>query len=361
MIKEIAIFATFAVAAAIPAREAGPLTDASGWPAGTEPREIGHRLAVHFAESPHQYLNPTMHYAEVLTWYGALRFAEASGDEALRARLVKRFDPLLPGGAEAALIPQRHHVDDSVFGVVPMEIGHASGNASLRSTGLAFADRQWAEPRPDGLTQETRFWVDDMFMITVLQLEAYRVTGEARYLDRAAAEMVAYLDRLQQPAGIFFHAQDVPIPWSRGNGWAAAGMASLLEVMPANHPMRPRVLAGYRKMMEALLRMQGADGMWRQVLDRPEAWPETSGSAMFTFAMVLGVKHGWLDAGVYGPAARRAWIALTGYIDQHDDVTNVCEGTNKKNDLEYYLMRRRRTGDFHGQAPMLWTAVALMP
>jgi hypothetical protein len=59
-------------------------------------------------------------------------------------------------------------------------------------------------------------------------------------------------------------------------------------------------------------------------------------------------------------AARKAWIAVTGYIDQHDDTTNVCEGTNKLNSLDYYLARRRKTGDFHGQAPILWAASALL-
>jgi rhamnogalacturonyl hydrolase YesR len=75
--------------------------------------------------------------------------------------------------------------------------------------------------------------------------------------------------------------------------------------------------------------------------------------------MITGVKNGWLDASTYGPAARKAWIAVTGYIDQNDDVTSVCEGTNKKNDMGYYLERKRRTGDFHGQASILSAASAL--
>jgi hypothetical protein len=41
-------------------------------------------------------------------------------------------------------------------------------------------------------------------------------------------------------------------------------------------------------------------------------------------------------------------------------VTSVCSGTNKLNDLSYYLARPRRTGDFHGQAPILWSASALL-
>ena len=81
---------------------------------------------------------------------------------------------------------------------------------------------------------------------------------------------------------------------------------------------------------------------------------------MFTFAMITGVKNGWLDRNIYGPAARKGWIAVVGYIDQNSDITSVCEGTGKQNSLEYYLARKRRTGDFHGQAPVLWAASALL-
>ena len=103
----------------------------------------------------------------------------------------------------------------------------------------------------DGLSPETRLWVDDMYMLTMLQLEAYRATGDRKYLDRDAHEMVTYLDRLQQPNGLFFHAPDVKYFWGRGDGWFAAGMAEMLRTLPANHPDRPRILAGYKLMMAA--------------------------------------------------------------------------------------------------------------
>jgi len=41
-------------------------------------------------------------------------------------------------------------------------------------------------------------------------------------------------------------------------------------------------------------------------------------------------------------------------------VREVCIGTNKLNDFNYYLDRPRTTGDFHGQAPVLWCAAALL-
>jgi len=179
-------------------------------------------------------------------------------------------------------------------------------------------------------------------------LQAFRATGDRTYIDRAAREMTAYLDKLQQANGLFYHAPDVPFFWGRGNGWTAAGMAELLRSLPADHPNRSRILESYRKMMATVLDYQGDDGMWRQLIDRPEAWPETSCTGMFTFAMVTGVKQGWLDGARYTRAARKGWLGLIGYINSDADIREVCEGTNKKNDYQYYM--DRNIGDLHAVA-----------
>jgi rhamnogalacturonyl hydrolase YesR len=72
------------------------------------------------------------------------------------------------------------------------------------------------------------------------------------------------------------------------------------------------------------------------------------------------VKRGWLNVDEYGPVARKAWMALVPYINANGDVTEVCVGTNKKDDRQYYYDRPRIAGDYHGQAPVLWCAFALM-
>jgi len=357
-----ALFRIVALALLLPAAASTSFAQTdyfSNWPAGSSPQEVGKRLAEHFIPAPHQGPG-TIFYGECATWYGALTFAQLTHDDALRQKLIDKFAPLMPGGAEADRIPIRHHVDDSIFGIVPMEIGMQTKDPKYLNYGVSWADRQWENPQPDGLSAETRYWIDDMYMLTILQLQAYRATGDHKYLDRDALEMVSYLDKLQQPNGLFYHAPDVPFFWGRGDGWIAAGMAEILRDLPANHPQRARILQGYKLMMAALLKYQSKDGSWRQLIDHDESWPETSSSAMFTFAMISGVKTGLLDGPTYGPAARKGWMAIIGYIDQHDDTTNVCEGTNKFNSLDYYLQRRRKTGDFHGQAPILWAASALL-
>ncbi|HXJ07007.1 MAG TPA: glycoside hydrolase family 88 protein [Candidatus Acidoferrum sp.] len=333
------------------------------WPAGSSPKEIGKRVAERFASGSHTNFNrstPPAHitYPESVAWYGALTFAQLSGDTDLTSRLISRFDPLFT--EESALVPHPVNVDSTIFGSVPLEIYIQTKQQKYLAMGLSLADQQWENPTPEGLTNQSRFWIDDMYMITTVQVQAYRATGDAKYIDRAALEMAAYLDKLQQPNGLFYHAPDVPFFWGRGNGWVAAGMAELLRSLPANHPLRVRIMEGYRKMMASLLRYQGKDGMWRQLLDHPEAWPESSCTAMFTFAMITGVKNGWLDEKHYGRAARKGWLGLVSYLDPNAGLKNVCEGTNKKNDLSYYLNRARNTGDLHGQAPLLWCASALL-
>jgi rhamnogalacturonyl hydrolase YesR len=355
------------VAGAAPAGPPAAGTRAFGdWPAGASPREVGRRVAEAYLARP--LPASAMHYAEACTWYGALAFARLAGDQSLDHRLVARFEPILTPAA-AAIVPARDHVDDRVFGIVPLEIYLHDRDPRALAMGKRLADLQWAGTTADSIASEARYWVDDMWMITALQAQAFRATKDAAYLDRAALAMTAYLDRLQQPNGLFFHTARSPQYWGRGNGWFAAGMAELLRTLPAGHPRRARIMTGYRKMMAALLQRQAGDGLWRQLIDHPEAWTETSGSAMFTYALVTGVKNGWLDQATYGPAARGAWLGLVKHLDDEGSLTEVCVGTGDAfgsvgaepaAQVRYYLNRPRVAGDFHGQAPVLWTASALL-
>ncbi len=332
------------------------------WPAGTDPREVGKRVAEAFIPVPNMEMPShgpkALHYSHVATWTGALQFAQLTQDKDLRKRLIDRFDPMF--AAIGDTVPFTDHVDGAVFGSLPLELYIQEPRFRYRLMGLTFADAQWDRPLPDGLSRQTRWWIDDMYMITALQLQAYRVTGDSKYLERTADSMVAYLKKLQQPTGLFFHAPDIPFYWGRGDGWVAVGMAELLRELPAKHRHHRFVLAAYRKMMAALLSNQAANGMWRQLIDKPESWEETSATAMFTYAFVTGVKNGWLPEDTYGPAARKAWIAVVGYLTPEGLLREVCVGTGKKNDIQHYLNRPRVTGDTHGQAPMLWSATALL-
>jgi rhamnogalacturonyl hydrolase YesR len=351
------------------------------WPAGSSPKEVGKRVAENWVARNFEFEQTVtgsdgkprprrqfLIYPEVCAWYGSLTVARLTKDKDLTTRLVREFDRFLtPEGDKH--ISRQAHVDYSVIGTIPLELYLQTKERRYLDFGRGFADRQWDKPTPDGVTAEARYWVDDMYMINVLQSQAFRATGDKKYLDRAALATAAYLDKLQEPNGLFHHAPDSPFYWGRGDGWYAAGMTELLRSLPKNHPRRARIMQGFKTMMASLLKYQAEDGLWRQLVDRPDVWAETSGTGMFAFALVTGVKEGWLDARTYGPAARKAWLGLVKHIDAEANVREVCVGTNKafqevgpdlEKQLQFYLTRPRKTGDLHGQAPVLWTASALL-
>jgi len=344
----------------------------SNWPQGSDPAEVGRRVANNIAARGFDFQVNEQRlwiiYPEVVTWYGALQVAHLTHDEPLEKQLIARFDPFLQPDGARHLSP-RAHVDFRITGVIPLEIYLLNRQPQYLELGRSFADRQWEMTTPDGITTEARYWSDDLYMLPVLQVQAYRATKDPKYLDRVALTMVAYLDKLQQPNGLFLHSPDSPFYWGRGNGWVAAGMAEVLSVLPPEHPHYARILKSYRLMMAGLLKYQTDEGLWRQLIDQPDFWPETSGSAMFTFAIVEGVKRGLLEADQYGPAARKAWLRLVTYVDGAANVRETVIGTDKASakvgtDLavqkQYYFDRPRHTGDLHGQAPLMWTAAALL-
>ncbi|HSC55354.1 MAG TPA: glycoside hydrolase family 88 protein [Phnomibacter sp.] len=347
------------------------------FPANANPVTVGNTIAKRFLSLPHStYGNPLkMHlpapqitYPDVCTWLGGFWFAKATDNKELFSKLEARFQPLFT--TESNLLPKPNHVDNNVFGTLPLELYMQTKEQKYADMGMHYANTQWETPKDanaaqtqwaqKGYSWQTRIWLDDMFMITAIQAQAYRATNDLKYLNRAAKEMLVYLDSIQLPNGLFYHAPSAHFSWGRGNGWMAVGMAELLRALPENNPDRPRIMSAYLKMMATLKKYQSADGMWRQVIDDETMWNETSSTAMFTYAMIVGVREGWLDKKQYGTAARKAWITLTtNYINEVGDVKDVCEGTNIGNSSEHYRNRQKLTGDLHGQAPVLWCAYAL--
>jgi rhamnogalacturonyl hydrolase YesR len=264
--------------------------DLKHFPKGCQPEEIGIKLTERYLQTPHSHWGSIQSkhkvtlitYPDVCTWLGGLWFTKAIKEDSLYNKLVERFEPLF--GSQKHLLPnmrpkEHNVVDFYVFGAVPLEIYKKDKDPKYLELGMKYADGQWTLPEnpnetekewyDKGYSWQTRIWIDDMFMVTAVQAQAYLVTGDEKYIDRAAREMVLYLDRIQRDNGLFYHALNVPFFWGRGNGWMATGMAEMLRILPKGNPYKPRIEAAYKAMMETLLRYQGYDGMWKQIIDDP--------------------------------------------------------------------------------------------
>lgn len=320
---------------------------------------LGLLLAQRFAARPIAFSSvsdlPGDGYKVACEWYGALGVASLTGNRELLDALVAKFEPFKTNFVQNMLNGQAH-VDRYIFGMVPLEIYLQTGDASYLPLGTETADAQLAG-------NQTRGAIDDMFMITGLQLEAYRATGDSKYIEFMADTMADYL-AAQQENGLFFHnVQQAPVHWGRGNGWFAAGMAEIMRDLPADSERYATIEAGYQRMMEGLLEFQSDNGLWYQVLDLPDDpnnWEESSGSAMFTYAMIAGVRRGVLDSAMYVPAIEAAWAGLESKISAQGEVSDICIGTWYEPTPAAYMALTRLVGDGHGQAPVLWAAAELL-
>ncbi len=297
-----------------------------------------------------------VHYAEACAGFGAVRLAGLLNDQDRLNRLILRYSEVI----DKNIVNTENHVDVNVYGILPLEIYRQNKDEKFLQQGIHLADKQWEDPLENGLTNQTRYWIDDVWMIGSLQVQAYRATGNMVYLGRAALEIDTYLNKLQQPNGLFYHGEGAPFFWGRGNGWVAAGLAELLSELPEDNPHYASILGGYKNMMDALLKYQADDGMWRQLIDHEDAWKETSSTAMFGYALSVGARKGLLVDSIYIAAYQKTWNTLVTYINEEGKLTDVCVGTGKSDDINYYLNRPRITGDLHGQAPVLWFAYSIL-
>jgi len=322
-------------------------------------REIGLLLANRFAQQALAFDSvadlPGDGYKTACEWYGALAVAKLTNNPPLLDTLVTKFEPLR-NDFVSAMTGGEAHVDRYIFGMVPLEIYLQTDDASYLPLGTEVADVQQT-------TSQTRDAIDDMFMMTILQVQAYRATRDQKYLSFMSQTMVDYLSA-QQENGLFFHnVTDARVHWGRGNGWFAAGMAEMMRELPTDAADYVAIEAGYKAMMAGLLEYQADSGLWYQVIDQPNNasnWLESSGSAMFTYAMIAGVRRGVLDAATYVPAIEKAWAGLEAKIDAQGDVSDICIGTWYKASAQEYMGLDRLTGDGHGQAPVLWAAAELL-
>lgn len=296
------------------------------------------------------------HYAEAVTVYGALQFSSQQKDQQRLSKLHNKYQQIPSYQSLASF----HHVDGSVIGIVPMELYKTHKSAKYKLDGLWLADTQWDKPLANGMTSQSRYWVDDIYMINSLQIQAYRLTNNNVYLDRAALNTVNYLKKLQQENGLFWHGINAPHYWGRGNGWVAAGIAELLTELPSTHVNYAEIANRYKKMMASLLTMQAKNGLWNQLVDDPQSWQETSATAMFAWSMQIGIKQGILEQEKYKPAVINAWHGLKAQLTTEGKLRNICIGTGQSKDKNYYLNRPTTIGDLHGQAPLFWLISALL-
>ena len=220
------------------------------------------------------------------------------------------------------------------------ELARRTGDARYTQRVRAAADLGFDEAgqMKEAMPYHNEF-SDSLFMGTAILAQAGGLTGESRYFDMAARH-VAFMQKLDlRPDGLYRHQPATDAAWARGNAFPAIGFALALSEFPPTHPQYGALLDSYRKLMAVLVSFQTQEGLWRNVVDYPGAYPEFSATAMIGWAMLRGIERGWLDGATYRPAVDRAWRAVLERVGPEGHLVDVCESTARMTSLDEYLHR----------------------
>lgn len=317
-----------------------------------------------------------------VTYSGMLRIFEITGDAKYAGYIKKRFDfiagvtPFFKSAYRLNPVssnPLRQVIDPKALddaGAVSASMikatkaGISKNLRPLIDNYISFvAEKEFR--LKDGTLARNRplpntLWLDDLYMGVPALAQMGTLTGEKKYFDDAARQLLQFTARMfNREKGLYMHGWvegmtvHPQFHWARANGWAIMAMVELLDVLPENHASRAAILAQLQAHVKGLVSYQSGSGFWHQLLDRSDSYLETSATAIYAYCIAHAVNKGWIDRMAYGPAAILAWNAVTTKVNSRGQVEGTCVGTGMAFDPAFYYYRPVNVYAAHGYGPVL--------
>ncbi|KAI1419346.1 cell wall glycosyl hydrolase YteR [Xylaria sp. FL1777] len=159
-----------------------------------------------------------------------------------------------------------------------------------------------------------------------------------------------------------------PLVWNRADGWYFMSLLEVIEIWPETHPARERLIRYFTTLATALLKTQDKSGGWwlimsQQYVGAKGNYIESSGSAMFTYGFLKGIRLGLLDRDEYlAPAQKGYDLLVDKFVVAKNDGTVDWEGTVEVGSLgsngtfEYYISVPTDVNDYKGAGPFMYAS-----
>ena len=269
-----------------------------------------------------------------------------------------------------------------------------TGKEKYRKAAQTFRSQLVTQPRTKegGFWHKKRYpyqmWLDGLYMAEPFFAEYSLVFNELQNFDEIANQLI-WMEKnaKDDKTGLLFHAynEDREQPWAdkktghsphfwdRAMGWYAIALVDVLDYFPTNHPKRKEIEAILTRTMDAAIKFQDPkSGVWFQVMDKQKEvgnYLEASGSSMFCYALLKGVRQGVLSE-KYLVSAKKAYAGILkefistdgqGYIHlNHVCMVAGLGGTPYRDgSYNYYITEPQRTDDIKGAGPFMMASVEM--
>lgn len=231
-------------------------------------------------------------------------------------------------------------------------------------------------------------WLDGLYMAAPFYARFGEMFEEPDCFSDVVRQVLLIEKHTRDPeTGLLYHGWDEskgmkwadpvtgcsPNFWGRAMGWYAMAVVDVLDYLPQEHPGRKEILQVLASLTAALVKVQDpATGLWYQVLNRrcqEKNYLETSASSMFLYAIVKGVRKGYLSPD-WITAAQKGYDGLIRNFvktDAEGKVTleGVCKvaglGGNPYRDgsYAYYVSEPVVSDDYKGVGPFILASLEI--
>ncbi|MCD8336994.1 MAG: glycoside hydrolase family 88 protein [Lachnospiraceae bacterium] len=226
-------------------------------------------------------------------------------------------------------------------------------------------------------------WLDGLYMCQPFYMEYETRFDEKKKYDDIFRQFFTVQEKMRDPkTGLYYHAWDSSRQmfwcdrvtglsqnfWLRALGWFSMALLDTLDKTDASAAPEAygRMKGMFVDLMDALLRYQDESGMWYQVVNfggMEKNYLETSGSSILAYALLKGVRLGFLPES-YREAGVKAFNGVCGkYLSEDENgslhlggiclVAGLGGKGNRPGTYDYYMSEPVVKDDAKGVGPFL--------
>ncbi|KAF4549167.1 Hypothetical protein D9617_23g005820 [Elsinoe fawcettii] len=235
-------------------------------------------------------------------------------------------------------------------------------------------------------TYPNQMWLDGIFMADVFYAQwtsLYDAANETAWADILLQYELIESRTRNETTNLLVHGYDegkravwadpvtgaAPQVWDRALGWYLMALVDVLDFFPKSHPGWEKILGFFKTAADGVLRAQDTTGGWWLVMNEPypgkeKNYIESSGSAMFVYALLKGARLGYIGQEYVAPMQKGYEYLGNTFVKKNETDglsdwtgTVVVGSLNSNASFEYYTSVATQSNDLKGVGPFIYASL----
>ena len=291
--------------------------------------------------------------------------------------------------------PKEYNLDNVNAGKTLFDLYKLTGKEKYRKAMDTVYSQLQGQPRTSTgnfwhkLIYPNQVWLDGLYMAQPFYMQYELTFNEGKNCHDSYQQFLTVYDKMRDLRnGLYYHAYDDSREsfwcdkvtglsdnfWLRALGWYAMALIDTMEVMPESMKEEKENLGRiYHELIDSMLPYQDEEtGMWYQVVNRGGIRPnylETSGSAIFAYAIMKSVRLGFLDASYFAYGKKAFDGICEKYLSEKDGelqlggiclVAGLGNKEMREGTFDYYMREPVVKNEAKGVAPLILAYVEVL-